>query len=258
MNTILVSSHRRSGTHFLIDSLRKNIQAANFPNHARLPADFNLGSLFSKKEQIYDIFTKLIDSPGPSIIKSHLLPEECNIGSPRDKHEELIKEIFVQSKKLYISRDGKDVLISLYKYLKPVCSFSDFIRQQNDHIVKEIRSFQVYDSNRVSYWSYHINQWQGIDSVKYLSFDALMNDFQETIHDILTTLGYDIPTLIEKPHIPKYLFWHAIQKKMNHFGLARLPESSSVRPNKGSKTSGALHFSESDLEFFLKYKLVTL
>ena len=253
MNTILVTSHRRSGTHFLIDSLRKNISDAEFPNHRHLPADFNLGSLFSKSDKVYSVFTDLIDTNHPVIIRSHLLPEECHLTAPKDKYEELVNDIFTNSKKLYISRGGKDVLISLYKYLKPESSFSAFLREENDHIVKEIRSPQAFDANRVAYWSYHINQWQQQNAVNLITFDELMTSFKPTMTDILNFLQCAVPADIVQPMIPNNMLWHNLQKKLNHFGLVKLPESSSVRPNKRSNTADKPSFSVADDEFFSKY-----
>ena len=61
MKLILVTSHRRSGTHFLIDTLRLNIKNAVFPNHRYLPSDFNLGSLFSKDQKILETFKYLTE-----------------------------------------------------------------------------------------------------------------------------------------------------------------------------------------------------
>lgn len=252
MNTILVSSHRRSGTHFLIDSLRKHIEDAEFPSHRHLPVDFNLGSLFSKDEKVYDAFTKLISVSTPVIIKSHLLPEECHLQSPKDKYEELIKEIFVKSKKLYISRDGKEVLISLYKFLSPSCTFSEFIRENNDHVVREVRSNLDFDANRVSYWSYHTSQWQQEQAVKQLSFSELKNDFQAAMREILQFLGYSEPATIIKPAIPDILWWQRIQRKLNHYGLAKLPESSSVRPNKRVAAGANQYFANAEDEQFFQ------
>lgn len=248
MNTILVSSHRRSGTHFLIDSLRKNISGSEFPNHRHLPADFNIGSLFSKQEKVYTIFKKLLLGKGPVIIKSHLLPEESYFPTPQDKYEDLINEIFIQSKKLYISRDGKDVLISLYKYLKSESPFGEFIREPNDHIVHEVRSSQDFDMNRVSYWSYHVNQWQRQNAVYFLRFEDLIKDFDTTMGQMLGELGYNIPQSLGKPQIPDHMLWHHFQKKLNHFGLAPLPECSSVRPNK--RTARKPAFSNADDQFY--------
>ncbi len=258
MNTILVSSHRRSGTHFLIDSLRKNIPGAEFPNHPALPADFNIGSLFSKNERVYRIFKKQLDREGPIIIKSHLLPEECDLQEPRDKFESLIKSIFDESEKLYISRDGKEVLISLFKFLKPDTTFSEFIRKPNDHIVREIRQVKPYDANYVAYWSYHVEQWQQVAGVKQLSFQALRDDFEATLSATLDFLNITPGAPLERPRIPDNLLWHSIQKKLNQLGLKALPESSSVRPNKGSKAAGDQVFSEKDEAFYSQYNKVRI
>ena len=245
MNTILVSSHRRSGTHFLIDALRKNIYGAEFPNHRHLPADLNIGSLYAKDEKVYSTFKKLIKSHETVIIKSHLLPEESYLPEPRDKHEELISTLFNESKKIYISRDVTDVMISLHKYLRSQKTLSEFIREPNDHIVKEIRKTQPYDANRIRYWDYHINSWKQTESTKSITFVELMRDFEFTMKQILSDFGYPLPDMLGKPMIPNNLLWHHIQKKLNHFGLAPLPECSSVRPNKWS-SSEKLTFSEED------------
>ncbi len=253
MNTILVSSHRRSGTHFLIDSLRKNIPGADFPNHAFLPADFNIGSLFSKSEHVYRIFQRQLDRNGPIIVKSHLLPEECNPTRPRDKFESLIKSIFNESRKLYISRDGRDVLISLFKFLKPRSTFSEFIREPNDHIVHEIRTPQPYDDNRVAYWSYHVDQWKQVDGIMHLSFGELKQDFQTTLSSVLGFLEIPHVDSIEIPQLPKNLVWHRILKKLNHYGLTELPESSSVQPGNISRTASGQYFSPRDEAFYARH-----
>tara|TARA_Y100001934_G_C12375339_1_gene788862 strand:- start:2326 stop:3111 length:786 start_codon:yes stop_codon:yes gene_type:complete len=253
MKLILVTSHRRSGTHFLIDSLRLNINNAVFPNHRYLPSDFNLGSLFSKDEKILKTFQELIKKYPTVIIKSHLLPEECNMENPKDKFEAFIKEIYITAKKIYIKRDGKDTLVSLYKFLNPSISFTKFIREKNDHIVKEIRSEKKIDSNRVQYWSYHINEWESISNVKKVSFANLKSQFEPTVCDIIEFLNDPIPDPILKPKIPKNKLWHGIRKKLNHYGLAPLPINSSVRPNKGFEKLGIKYFhDEDDLNYFNK------
>ena len=252
MIIILVSSHRRSGTHFLIDSLRANIQDSVFPNHRQLPVDFNLGSLFSKDEKILNIFKSLINDNSTVIIKSHLLPEECNMEDPKDKIEEYIKEIYENSKKIYISRDGKDTLVSLYKFINPPISFSQFIREKNDHIVREIRSENYFDSNRVYYWTYHTTRWQLDKTVKQISFSDLSCQFDLTLSNISTFLDSPILSTITKPEIPKNKLWHGIRKKMNHYGFGNLPVSSSVRPNKGNENLGMQYFNdELDLEYYI-------
>ena len=253
MKLILVTSHRRSGTHFLIDTLRLNIKNAIFPNHRYLPSDFNLGSLFSKDQKILETFKSLTEKYPIVIIKSHLLPEECNIENPKDIFENFIKDIYNNSKKIYIKRDGKDTLVSLYKFLKPSIPFSEFLRQKNDHIVNEIRLEKKIDLNRILYWSYHINQWELDKSVKHCSFSDLKSDFELTVRNVLQFLNCPIIEPLHKPRIPKNKLLHGLRKKINHYGIGSLPESSSVRPNKGFEKSGVKYFQDKhNLDYFNK------
>ena len=252
---ILVNSHRRSGTHFLIDSLRKNISNAYFPNHFAIPADFNVGSLFAKSNKITQTFVELINkNENPVIIKSHLLPEEMNIEKPRDLHESFIKSIYDRAFKLYVYRDGKDVLSSLYNYLDPKHknSFSQFLRQPNDHIVEKIRQPSAFDQNRVCYWDYHLNSWKKTPNTHIVSYSELKANFQNTMESILRFLDIDNVSnkKILPPQIPKNKLFHGIQKRLNHFGLAHLPESSSVKPRKGTEGDSKNYFTPTDLIYF--------
>ena len=252
MKTILVSSHRRSGTHFLIDSIRANIDNSIFPDHRKLPADFNLGSLFSKDYKILKIFKELINMDSTVIIKSHLLPEECNIKNPNDEYEELIKQIFISSKKLYISRDGKDTIVSLYKFLDPTIDFSEFIRSKNDHIVKEVRSENYFDKNRILYWSYHKNQWEKEEDVFQLQFQDLSDQYEKSIQEVLKFLNEPTPKNIIKPQIPKIKIWNRFRKRLSKYGIGKLPESSSVKPDQGKSFRGINSFNnEADIAFFM-------
>lgn len=254
MKVILVNSHRRSGTHFLIDALRLNIKNAAFPNHWRLPADLNLGSLFSKDEKVFRIFKKFIKDFSPLIVKSHLLPEECNMPSPRDKHEELIKEIYQRSEKFYIYRDGKDTLVSLYKFLKPGVDFSTFIRTENDHIVYSVRDKQDFDENRVAYWGHHVSSWMGKKDIEIVSYEKLYTDFDGTARQIIKAINLTTSDIVKQPKLPRNKLWHGIRKKLNNLGVTGLPESSSVRPSKGMIRAGENYFTNiDDANYFKKH-----
>jgi len=253
MNAILVSSHRRSGTHLLIDSIRKHVKGAEFPNHRHLPADFNLGSLFSKDERVFKVFKNFLETDRPIIIKSHLLPEECDLKAPRDKFEALILEIFEQAKKVYVAREGKAVLISLHRFLKSDSNFSDFIREPNDHIVRELRSEAPFDANRVAYWAYHQAAWNGTAEVHTIDFSDLVKRFEPTMESLLAFLEQPVPEHLSLPQVPRIMWLHHLQKKLNHFGLAPLPECSSVRPNKGRDKTSQPVLSAEDEAFFIQF-----
>lgn len=249
-NVILINSHRRSGTHFLIDSLRANISKAYFPNHFYMPADFNIGCLHAKSDKVYNIFKKEINSDGILIVKSHLLPEEMNLLEPKDKHEQLIKDIYLNAKKIYIYRDGMDTLVSLYHFFNNSMAFSEFLKTENDHIPKEVRSKNKYDLNRVLYWAYHVEAWKLSKNTFILQFNDLKNNFEDTLRNIM---GYlELPSLekLKKPAIPKRKLLHAIKIKLSFWGLTPLPESSSVRPRKGNVGDSVTYFKSEDEVYF--------
>ncbi|WP_234571541.1 sulfotransferase domain-containing protein [Rhodohalobacter sp. 614A] len=251
---ILINSHRRSGTHFLIDSIRANVQDAWFPNHFLLPADFNIGSLFGKDEKVYKIFKKYLNEDRPVIIKSHLLPEEMNIENPKDKFEQLIKDTFQQSKKIYIYRNGKDTLVSLYHFLKPGVDFHNFLETKNDHIIRKIRTEQAYDENRVRYWGYHVEEWKKVEDVCILKFEDLKNNYTEAIKSVCDFINEPPQDPVKKPQIPRFKLLHGIQKKMSNLGITPLPASSSVRPRKGKVGDSDSYFTK-ELDTYFKKQL---
>ncbi len=256
---ILLNSHRRSGTHFLIDSIRKNFNGAYFPNHYQIPADFNIGSLFEKSDRITNTFLKLINqNNNPVIIKSHLLPEEMDITNPQNRHEELIKEIFDTSMKLHVHRDGKDVLTSLYHFIYPgnQTSFLDFLEEPNDHIVRQIRTPSTFDANRVRYWSYYVSSWIRRNDTLNISYGELKNDFDQTIEKVSNHLQLELKfNPPQSPAFPKGKLFHNIRKKLNHFGLVSLPESSSVRPRKGIEGDYVSYFEKTEVLKFYNSEL---
>ena len=147
---ILVNSHRRSGTHLLIDSLRLNCPEAVFPTHIHLPGDFNIGTLYGQSEKAYRVFKRFIEAIPVLIIKSHLLPEELNLSDPQNKYEELIVHIYQSAINLNVYRSGEDVLKSLYHFLDNGGDFLQFLQSRNDHFVYSRPAADI-DENRVRY-----------------------------------------------------------------------------------------------------------
>lgn len=252
-NWIIVNSHSRSGTHFLIDTLVNNIKGAVFPNHKNLPRDFNIATLIREKnEKIYQTFKDILDNSQNKIIivKNHLLPEELNLERPQDKYEEFLKQIFSDSKNVYIYRNGKDVLTSYYKYFNDLTlPFSKFIRQKNDYI-SPLRQEKDFDANRVKYWTYHIECWKKHPDTVIVKYEDLKTDFENTLKNILESLGENIPDKLHKPGVPKNILLHRIRLKLNKLGLIKNLKSSSVKPRKGITGDFKNFFSEEDIEFF--------
>lgn len=251
---ILVNSHRRSGTHFLIDSICSNVAEASFPVHRNLPRDFNIGSLFRKKERIYKIFLDALNSNRVVIIKSHLLPEEIRIGNLDNKHEELIAEIFEKSYKLCIYREGKEVLLSLYRFLNYKNSFKDFLHSPNEDISPS-RLPDWEDENRARFWAYHVASWARESNVKCVAFDELTRNFDHTMETILDFVDEPLPDVLIKPQLPRNKLLHKLSLRLRKLGLVKSVRSTAVKPGGGKPGEAREIFDREDRAFFAREAL---
>jgi hypothetical protein len=243
---ILVSSHRRSGTHFLIDSIAANSRAV-FPAHRHLPKDLNVGSLFREDERVTRAFRSLLEKDGPVIIKCHLLPEEMDLESPRSHHQELVRDVFRRAVKLYVRRDARDTLLSLFDYSRQTDPKA-FLREPNDHVAR-IREPGPVDENRVRYRAWHEAAWSRVPGVHPVAFEDLKLRFEETIRTVLAAIGEPAPGRIRKPAVPRSRLLHRIQLGLHQAGLVESVACSSVRPRKGNVGDGRAAFDAEDLAF---------
>ena len=231
--TILVVSHRRSGTHWTIDSIRHNFASVErkyidldklLPNHPK-PLDLN------------DVISKLESSDEKIILKSHLAGNlkshlTANVRDYNSKIDSLITEVFENSKIVYVVRDGRDVMTSLYHYIKSLAkkefttTFSEFLRQKR--LYGELGKL-----NRIEYWKYHVESWIDRDNIIVVPYESLHSSYTETLN-----------------HLEKYLCL-AKQEKVSNISMdSSSKQSSAVRPRKGIVGDWKNHFSEEDTIFF--------
>lgn len=171
MINIIVASHRRSGTHYTIDTIYNN---------------FNLFSTFDGKPYINLDANVEIDKnlKGSFIFKTHSTSDIFSFLSLKSPNNiSFIENLLQNSKVVYVYRDGKDVLVSLYNYQKKFdkslsnVSFSEFIRQMNTyekHIVGGSLS-------RVAFLAHHVKCWKEMNDVLFVNFDEIKNDLKKLI-----------------------------------------------------------------------------
>ena len=182
-NHILVISHRRSGTHLTIDAIQNNFP---FLKKGYLNLDYLKKNL--KKSMSLEKFKKELEK-GPRIIKTHLY-NDIDIFFDRDPQVvEFVRNLLKDNKKIYIKRDGREVMISLYFYMQSYLreirkkSFSDFIRMKNGFDFK-------FDMNRIEFWKYHIDSWKNEKDVLFINFSDLKNNYQETLQKIAFHINF--------------------------------------------------------------------
>ena len=105
------------------------------------------------------------------------------------EEKEFVENLLENSKVIYVYRDGRDVLVSLYHYIRgfreDLPEFSDFIRMPND--------FDPYyrSVNRVEYWKEHVEGWLGRSNLDIVtvSYEQLHADYVSTIRELSDSLA---------------------------------------------------------------------
>jgi hypothetical protein len=107
---IIIFSHRRSGTHLIIDTLINNFNLSK--NY------LNLDLLNKRRQDNISINSFKERISKRQIFKSH---SHGNLKSFFDNnlfYDQRLRDILNKSKKIYVYRDGRDVLVSLYFYMQ--------------------------------------------------------------------------------------------------------------------------------------------
>ena len=280
MDPIVVCTHPRSGTHFLINSLCANLGVAEF---SEIRGGFaTLESLILPHDKAFaeEWLDCLENEDGRlKIFKTHLTPTDIEIAldlkwflSPLER--EILGRIYENGRFLNIYRDGRDVMVSWYHYQKdaggglPVgtkirlaqCGFSEFLRMPNKYYMP-IRGFQEEDKNHVTYWAAHLEGWLQRRSVTFISYEALLHDFEETLKSLSSALGLEdhLPDKLWQPSLPlpRTGYLDRLVCKIQR-GLGIKTRKEKVRKNTASARKGISgdwknYFNENDLEFFLEY-----
>ncbi len=220
---ILVVSHRRSGTHWVIDSLRNN-----FPN---VEYQFYTLDQISKSHQHYtpisEFTRKISKASGQLILKSHMTAQL----TPFDPSErEFVKELLRSNKVIYVYRDGRDVLVSLYHYMQgfrnDLPSFSDFIRMKND--------FDCYYSsvNRIEYWKEHVVGWISKSDLDIItvSYEQLHSNYEGTVRKLSDFLSLPLKSNgVDRIELKKYGRFRRALRRL----FPTSARSSAISPRKG-------------------------
>lgn len=245
MSNVIVISHRRSGTHFTIDSLINNFDVFN---NVGAIGDLTIDNYTEKKigyseEKLQAL--KAATNDKPLVFKSH---SNSNIDSFFGRNFEAsngyIKELFSSAKLIYVYRDGRDVMTSSYFYQKKFSekvanqSFSDFIRAKNNNDAYSYSGSHT----RVGYWAYHVSSWLNNNDVLPLTFEELKSDFSKSITKISEFINI-------KPN-NKLLDVSMEKSDQNVLRANSQVKRSSVSFRKGASGDWVNCFNKSDLDFF--------
>ena len=262
---IIVASHPRSGTHFLIDSLILNLNNVSFP--VIRPSYSAIENLILPHDQeIFMQWEKWLSECEKNnlvpLIKTHCLPDDILtfIKISKSKEAKLLKKIFDNSTFIYIKRDPLNTLKSFFVFAKggtvvtlnsaqnrfKNLNFIDFLFLENLHKMPH-RNFSNFDENLIKFLSYHHLSWTKHINERgsgiIINYEDLRDKYENTINKIFTKLNFSkqrsellrplpqnqakILKLILRVAKKLKLFW--ILNKLKFF--KKVNKSSSVAPN---------------------------
>ena len=234
LENVLVISHRRSGTHLTIDSIRNNFKALRKSPYVTLETL----DLAHPDHLPVSEFRQAI-SDHPCVIKVHYLPDVSEHLATEEAA--CAEDVFSQSKKIYVVRNGLDVLASLYEFrrghdpLVREMSFSQFIREPSFD-----RKAGTFD--KVTYWAHHVQSWLNApraDQTLVLRFEQWVNDYRATIKKVAQFVG-----------LSKDWFGADVRMGSTSGKKAKQIQRTWVEPRKGQIGDHVNYFSPDDLDYF--------
>jgi len=180
-----IHSHRRSGTHFLLDTVRQWFDVPEEFFALELLPDLNATS--SREVDEGKRYWLVIDHEPFWAFKL----SERHIWNS-DRYLQRCTRLYMEGKHLYILRNPLDVLRSLYLFDKhgaepkfaidPNTSFRDFLLGGSLHE-------KAGGMNRVEYWANHVTSWCSDPRVLVIHYQNLKDSPESCLNDISAHFG---------------------------------------------------------------------
>ena len=184
---VLVVSHERSGTHFLINALTR---AYDYPERF---LDFDQSSLninYFAPQAIASTVAEVAKRRSSAILKSH---------HAVDFFDGILDEVLKKTTIFYIHRDPVDVMISLWRFINhwgwregpKRTTALEFAASQPEG--QMLRYQMLQQKSMLHRWAYHVDGWtaaaQGRDRIRVVRFDQMKSRYEQTVADFGGLLG---------------------------------------------------------------------
>jgi len=179
---VIVFSHERSGTHFLINTIALNFGYASRQIDLDRTQGFDWGNADISRKWL----SRFQGTPVSNIFKSH---HDAVFFAP------LIEFLSDEYRLFYIYRDGRDVMTSFWRYLNNLApgwgpqtgTVGEF---QRTHPSGGLLQYQRGDiATMLERWVIHIDSWLNMhENVHFIAYEELYAHFDKTLETIAGTL----------------------------------------------------------------------
>lgn len=241
---IVVASHRRSGTHLMLDSLRANAPGV----HRRF---MNLDRIEPRHPEhipIEEFDERLRSREGTVLVKTHSLPDPRAWQTPEAGR--YAAELLADAPVIYAHRDGRDTLVSLYHYM---ASFSDDIaRQPFAAFIRHQQSAPDAPAlSRAAYWQHHVLTWVRAKPRALGGFAEMQADFDATLRRVAERLELPLlPTIAPVTLDADDGIGNAVKRVLGGRRRTGRRRSTAIRPRGGSTGTWQDMFDAEDVAFF--------
>lgn len=243
---LVVASHMRSGTHLTIDLLRRNLPSvsARYLNLDRLMPDHGepLGvAAFDRR---------LAGLEGVPLLKTHA-PAQPGWFAAADAGARRARSLLDAARVVYVVRDGRDVLVSLFYYMRHYServraqSFAAFLRDRDDFF-QACEGFAELD--RASAWARHVEGWLAEPRAVVVRYEDLLARREATLREAALRLHLPAPARVEGVAVPSSLSRRVLRKVVATVRPRRA--STAIAPRRGVAGDADRHFAPGDDAFF--------
>lgn len=190
---ILVASHPRSGTHLLIDLIRRHFQETRVWKRPCSSLDrtyINVERTTSDRRQFYpEDCAKIVRSSRCTIIKTHYL---CDYSETWAEHETAdlrpdICGLLEAAYPIYVYRNPISVMSSYREFL---AASNTALSQVELSEFAEMAHWNQKDSN-IQWWGRHVSGWLARPNILALKFEDILANPLNAIHKVAVHCGLE-------------------------------------------------------------------
>jgi len=199
---VLVATHRRSGTHLLIDLIRGQFpecRSWKFPGEDTNRLYLPMGGL-ARGRMPWTTARRIIARPKRPILKTHSLP---TFDLQEGQLDDLVNWIWKRGTIVCSMRDCRAVMASLYAYMRAWDSSAhttpgNFLRQTEqlpEHTLPEWEGL-----SRPAQWAQHVRAWLKQERALMIRYEDVINKPREVITALGQHLG--LQPAFQEPLVP--------------------------------------------------------